>query len=283
MKKILFIFLIFTSLINAQSDLQYPGITVVDIPGAIIVQAKYFEGGALWGHINGGADLYLEYGFNRLLFQEILFKEINFRVEIYIMNDPEAAFGVYSINHYKCGEIDTLLKFTCITQYQLQSAVDKFYISIANDKGTKEAQEISKQLFSIILSKTSGETIVFPELFKHPSIQNKLNEIKFFRGLLGLQNGFPQWLDLFDSLNNYEIYLLPTETRNQFMNFSYIKFESPQSAVKFLENCGTNFDAAKDNYVIELKLSKRLIKFIGTSEVIFIETDILKTDFDIID
>jgi len=283
MKKILFAFLIFTSIINAQSDLKYPGITVTDIPGAIIVQAKYFEGGALWGHINGGADLYLEYGFNRLLFQEILFKEINFRVEIYIMNDPEAAFGVYSVNHYKCDDVDTLTKFVCITQYQIQSAVGKYYISIANDKGTQEAKEISKQFFSIIFNKISGETIVFPQLFQHPSVQNKLNEIKFFRGTLGLQNGFPQWLDLFDSLNNYEVYLLPTEMGNQFMNFSYIKFDSLQSAVKFLKNCGADFNPEKGNYVIELKLSKRSIKFIRDSELIYIETDILNTDFDSID
>ncbi len=53
---------------------------------------RHFEPQALYGHINGGAELFLEFGFVGL--------EVQGGVESYRMTDPAAALGVYLA---KCG------------------------------------------------------------------------------------------------------------------------------------------------------------------------------------
>ena len=58
-----------------------------------------FEGEDLFDLINGGAEIYLEYGFVQVAAQN--YSGINnggiLRVEIYEMTDPEAAFGIFQI------------------------------------------------------------------------------------------------------------------------------------------------------------------------------------------
>ena len=107
---ILFFVLLFAVSIqtSAQIDKDFPAPTADEAPAIKIIQEKYYDGNALWGHIDGGADLYLEYGFDKLLFQEIELNNIRFRIEYYRMKDPAAAFGIFSVSKFKC---DIALKF----------------------------------------------------------------------------------------------------------------------------------------------------------------------------
>ncbi len=54
-----------------------------------------FRGAELYGHIDGGAELYLELGFEDLQVQELARGEARLEVELYRMTDPVAALGVY--------------------------------------------------------------------------------------------------------------------------------------------------------------------------------------------
>ena len=56
-----------------------------------------FEGEDLYLYINGGAEIYHEYGFSRVVVQE--YKNRNRKsisVEIFEMESPKAAFGIYT-------------------------------------------------------------------------------------------------------------------------------------------------------------------------------------------
>ena len=59
-----------------------------------------FAGERLFEHINGGADIYYEYGFDALLVQQYNKEDKAVFLEIYRMNDPAAAFGIYSYNRH---------------------------------------------------------------------------------------------------------------------------------------------------------------------------------------
>jgi hypothetical protein len=56
---------------------------------------EVFRGAELYGHINGGSELYLELGFEVVEVQALARGEARLEVELYRMADPVAALGVY--------------------------------------------------------------------------------------------------------------------------------------------------------------------------------------------
>jgi hypothetical protein len=61
---------------------------------------RSFPGSRLFDHIDGGAELYLEFGFETLVLQRYRKGEDELVLEIYEMSGPEAALGLYLM---KCG------------------------------------------------------------------------------------------------------------------------------------------------------------------------------------
>ena len=62
-------------------------------------EPEYFQGDDLFFLINGGADIYLEYGFKDVI--SVSFKDeldLRFKVEIYQMLNDSAAYGIFSFN-----------------------------------------------------------------------------------------------------------------------------------------------------------------------------------------
>ena len=263
------IFLCFLALpLFSQSEKPFPAIVESDIPGGRITRSSYYNGDALWGLIDGGADLYLEYGFDKLLLQEIEWSGIKFRIEFYRMNDAKSAFGIYSVSQYKCDKNDSLTKFICITPYQIQSALGKIYVSVANNKGNNESVNLSLQLFNNILSRTTETIFDIPDYFKNDSLKTFIYKLKFIKGKLGLQNGFPAWSDLFDQFRNFEIYVLPFEKEKGYVYFSQIKFESENDLLKF-------------KAMVEKQNAEKIMKIIpltSGTEIIFIETNMKEED-----
>jgi hypothetical protein len=61
---------------------------------------RTFGGTRLFDHIDGGAELYLEFGFEKLILQRYLNGDNEIVLEIYEMKGPESALGLYLM---KCG------------------------------------------------------------------------------------------------------------------------------------------------------------------------------------
>src|SRR5512143_1516884 len=61
-------------------------------------ESENYAGGSLYTYMDGGADLYLEYGFSGLSVRRYARGKDRYLVELYEMKAPEAAFGVYSYN-----------------------------------------------------------------------------------------------------------------------------------------------------------------------------------------
>lgn len=221
-------------IIYAQADSDFPALTANDIADGRIMRASYFGGEALWGIIDGGADIYLEYGFDRLLLQEIEWKKINFRVEYYRMLDPVSAYGIFSVSHFKCGKRDTLSKFVCITPFQVQCALGRFYVSIANDKGTKEAELLTIKLFETIVGRSKETLFKIPARFSKPEFASQLKNLKVIKGALGFQNGFPTWSEKFEQFSKYTVYLLADDSGEEYSYLAIIKFSSDVEMAKFI-------------------------------------------------
>ena len=105
----------------------------------------------LYEYINGGAEIFYEYGFEAVLVQEYKSGEQSLVVELYNMTDTDAAFGIYSIHRdpeqpkFDIGDDATLF------DYHIAFWQDKYYIVIMgyekSDK-TKEALILFAKLIS---------------------------------------------------------------------------------------------------------------------------------------
>jgi len=259
------IFLVFliSLLLNAQQK-EFPQLYQEDVSGGVITRTEFYVGEELWGLINGGADLYLEYGLDRTLLQEVIYEEKSFRIELYGMTNVGAAFGIFSINKFNCDITGSLVKYICITPYQLQAAVGKFYLSISNQSGDREAQKYSLRLFEKLLSKIELKNFFVPEYFQQPQFEQYQNQIKLMKGKLGLQNGFPRWEKYFGGFNDYEIILLPIKAEEGFINVALISFSSGEDAERFL---------SENNNI-------KTIETISQTEFVLVESDLDQVNID---
>lgn len=119
-----------------------------------IQNERVFEGKGLYGYMNGGSDLYYEYNFKKLTVREFLIAGHKYTMEIYEMDCPKNAYGLYSIHIFKPLRVDSLVigGFDCLSQYELQAAIGNEYISIVFTDGAPASQE-AENLMSGYLKK----------------------------------------------------------------------------------------------------------------------------------
>mgnify|MGYP001264817157 CR=1 FL=1 len=230
----LFCFFVWQASISFAQDLTVKLIPS-DIPDGQIIRTEQYDHNSLWGYIDGGADLYLEYGFSKVTAQEVLIDSFHFKVDIYEMNSPEAAFGIFSVSHKKCPGSDSLAQFVCSSPHHLQCVSGNFYISIINDNGTEEEQDISRFLAKKILSKLLQAKLELPLFFKKELFSPHINKLKFVKGRLGIENGVPDLADIFDDVKSYSFYFLPVETDSGMISIMQVTLDADSDRVRLFE------------------------------------------------
>jgi hypothetical protein len=186
-----------------------------EFPGLKVTETQTYDGGSLWGYMDGGADLYLEYGFQKLISQTVTYNDVSFQVDIFEMNSPLSAFGIYSVNRFRCKiGCDTLVANDCLNAYQYQTVLGKYYINIVNQVGSKKAVEGALQIGQLFEQKLKGEPgTVFPlEIKENLSSENRM-KLKLMMGRLGVQNGYPGWSEFLSGWENYHLWMLPVEDK----------------------------------------------------------------------
>jgi len=231
--KLIIILTFFCTVVYAQTE--FPRICLQDIHECSINSEETYDGNSLWGYVNGGADVYLEYGFSKLLVQHVQVKKSKITVNIYQMSSPEAAFGIFSINKFKCLNEDSSFAFSCITKYQFQFAASEFYISIINENGTEEAQKSISDIAHILTNKIIRILPEFPAPFYSTDLLKYQKELKYFNGILGIQNGYPDWINLLEAFSDFSMYILSIEDNSMSENIAHIRFKSADDLSSFIE------------------------------------------------
>ena len=97
--------------------------------------SRVFTKADLYGYIDGGAEVFLELGFDQLTLQKYRNGATEFAVEIYRMADTPAALGTYLM---KCGtetpDPSFKLRHT-INRHQLLFQKNRYYVSVNNVSG----------------------------------------------------------------------------------------------------------------------------------------------------
>ena len=241
MKFLFTIFCLFQISLIGFAQQEMPKITVEDMEELEIINSREFNGNALWGYINGGADLYLEYGFNLLKVENLKLKEQDFTVNIYRMKNAAAAFGIFSVSWFNCAGIFPDHNISCITPYQLQFAKAQYYISIINETGNAEAMEIDLELASILSAKIEGTDFKVPEVFRKKEFEGMHGQAKFMKGRLGLENGFPAWSGYFENIEKFRVYMFVLKENDSKIYLAEFIIEDKKHIEQLFINLGLEF------------------------------------------
>jgi len=233
-KKIL-LFLFFMTLIAGSSYSQvnnsFLSIDKSDLPGSRIQNIRTFNGTSLFGYIDGGADLYLEYGFSSLWVSEIILNGGKYKTEIYEMNGPEEAFGIFSISRFRCKSRPALTPFTCQTKYQLQICSGPYYVSIINSTGSKNDSIASLRIGEAIVSKIENSSVDLSGYLPGFSKETLNNNALLVKGRLGINNGVPDLYDYFNGVTGYTMAVLKGNDKTTLS----VKFNNPADLASFAE------------------------------------------------
>ncbi len=271
MKKLIIVILIQFSLLGLAQE-KMPGIIAEDHDGIEILNSREFKGSALWGYINGGADLYLEYGFDFLRVENLKLEEREFTVNIYRMKDAAAAFGIFSVSWFNCEGKFPEHNISCLNQYQLQFVKAQYYISIINETGSAKAREIDLKLARILSVKIEGNDFELPAVFRKKEFDGIHGQARFMKGRLGIENGFPAWSGYFENIENYQVYMFVLKENGSKIYIAKFVFEDKKLVDQLYKNIGLEYSNPVIGTEIYSTDGKRCLLPVSENNFVFFES-----------
>jgi hypothetical protein len=229
-------FIICSGIALAQDS--FPRLDEQDVTGLHIVKETYYDGNSLWGYIDGGADVYLEYGFVKVLARKADANGVHFQIDLYRMTNPASAFGIFSISTFTCSHADTATAFNCSSRFQYQAARGDYYLSVINDKGTEEAGRIGAAIARRLLSRINTHDCELPALFGLAAFNDSSKSVKYIKGRLGIENGCPGWEAFFEGCREFSFYVMSTRADSSDAAIAVITFGDSGDMRNFVDSAG---------------------------------------------
>jgi len=163
-----------------------------EIPGwSARGDAQRFSGDDLYVYIDGGAEIYNEYGFRQVLAQDFVDKnQKGVTLEIYEMTDPTAAFGIFSFKASGKGRLADIGADSEFEDYYLHFWKGPFLVTVTGFEANPECRD-----GVTAIARATGARI--HETSGRPAFLSKLPAdwikpgLKYLRGPLGLYNLHP--------------------------------------------------------------------------------------------
>jgi hypothetical protein len=217
---------------NEGNEQLFPTGTLVK--GWEIDKDLYFPGMALDGHINGGAELFYEFGFKDLNIRSYKKDKAEITVEIYRMVDSDAALGIFLIKHANTNPDKTIPVPNMVTGSQVVFTKSNYYILISSQAVSSQATE--KMLdFGRYIGKKIPETkkpsdfSILPEKDRVPATE------RIIRGPIALQAVYPLgdqrmlWEGVSDD-KYLNAYAADYSIDSRIYTYIICDYENPQSA-----------------------------------------------------
>lgn len=231
-----FALLALTLTMQAQDGM--PAFTLADLPGWKLAGTESYKGKELYGYINGGAELYNEYGFERVTVQRFTRDADEIQAAVYRMVTPDAAFGIWSLSHAPIDITDTSTGWTHFANGQLLMARGRYYISITGRMKNKDDLRWLAAAGTALGRSVRERDARLPAVFStSPLLRPVQRSVRLIRGPLGLQSGAPEWAELFEGLAFTSVYLAPIELGPETHTFLHIAFAKPEARAEFLKRC----------------------------------------------
>lgn len=241
-----------------------------------ITSEKEFNQNSLWGYINGGADIYLEYGFQHLLVQEVDCESEKIKIEVYRMVDSKSAYGIFSLNSNP-SEIKSIdLNFSSVNKYHLQAVLGSSYISIINTSGTELAQKCSENILKGLQIQNSEQIFHLPELIE--KLWKKENiKIKLLKAKLSFENHASEFEFLSEKIGVEDKYYISFPAENGTKTILIIPNLSMSILTQRLEEENVNFSVEEDHSIHIFGSNSFSYRKINDKDIIIYK---IKTDWD---
>lgn len=191
------------------------------------------EGDDLFLLINGGAEIYHEYGFKHAVIQGYKnSRGQSFNMEIYRMNDPGSAFGVFTFKASKTGRRLDIGNDAVLDDYYINYWKGEYLVTVIGFDNKKETLDIITKAARAAASKikTTGTRPALVNLLpSNNRFKPKTNGIKYLKGQLALYNHYP-----FDPDNIFGIGEGVAADYGGFEIFVF-SYETPDEAGKYLK------------------------------------------------
>jgi hypothetical protein len=154
---------------------------------ALTDSARTYQGRDLYLFIDGGADLFMEYGFRQALAAEYHgHRNEVINLEIYEMADPGAACGVYSV---RCGDDAIPMDIgqgASGHSYYIMFWKGNYYVSVSGSDSTPEVRKWL-EVIARAIDRTLAGSEHLPSIHRLLSNENLL-KWEYIRGSLGLSS-----------------------------------------------------------------------------------------------
>ena len=152
---------------------------------------QIYKGEDLYLYIDGGAEIYHEYGFKQVLIQD--YKSAagkSLTLEIFEMANPECAFGIYTFKSSGKGKAIAVGQDGQLEEYYLNFWKGSFLVTLT---GFDSRPEVIRGLLLIAKSveakiKTQGRRLSLVEIF--PKEWLPISRLIYLKGVLGLNNNY---------------------------------------------------------------------------------------------
>ena len=154
--------------------------------------AQEFAGEDLYTYIDGGAEIYHEYGFRRVAVQD--YKDAGGRsvsLEIFEMDSPEAAYGIYSFKRSGKGKSVPLGAGGDLEDYYLNFWEGRYLATLTGfdeSPGTIAGLQALAAAVDACVADPAGPPALVAEL---APAGLRPGSVKYVKGLLGLNNLYP--------------------------------------------------------------------------------------------
>jgi len=241
-----------------------------------------YEGDDLFFYIDGGAEIYHEYGFERVIVQDYQNKNGNSAsLEIYEMKDPSSAYGIYTFKTTGEGRQLSIGEGGKLQDYYLNIWKGKFLITLTGFNEEQETLDGLQAIAKAIDAKINLEKPSDRPALTHLLPEDGLNpeEVRYFLGNLGLFNSYPfTTKNLFQVKetvkgsysSGYDIYIIRYENDSQAKS----TFQSASGGLSLetrYKSAGTDADSIrlideKDTTILIKPFEKYIIIILGAAD-----------------
>jgi hypothetical protein len=148
---------------------------------------KRFTEADLYGYIDGGAELFLEYGFEQLTVQKYRNGTDDVTLEAYRMIDPAAAMGVYLMKAGRERPVAGFRERHTANRYQLMFCRSRYFVIVNNVSGKEALAPVEEKFAAFVASKVPPRAPI-PELDALPREGLVPGSTRLVRGAYGLQS-----------------------------------------------------------------------------------------------
>lgn len=155
-------------------------------------EPQEFEGEDLYIYIDGGAEIYEEYGFRRVILQD--FKNATGKsvsLEIFEMETPAAAFGMFTFKRSGQGRSLELGGGGELEAYYLNFWRGRFLVTLTGFDASEGTVEGLLSIGGAVAAKLPGGGETPGLIASLPPEGLRSGSVKYLKGLLGLNNVYP--------------------------------------------------------------------------------------------